>query len=113
ADVFSLATEKSHRVRTGALEFLTYLDPLPQTDAELSTLRHDIKLVRLYDGTLVGADGQSTAIIVGVPNSSDRLETYRDIQNLIAGLRPMPEDIRVTGAPIAESLLGTHILQDL
>jgi predicted RND superfamily exporter protein len=113
SDIFSLATEKSHRVRTGTMHFLDLLDPLPQTPAELSTLRDDVDRIRLYRGTLVSEDRKSTAIMVSVHNQEDRLAFFRRILDTLAGLGTIPEKIDVTGAPVAEALLGTHILEDL
>jgi len=113
SDIFSLATERGRRVRPGTLQFLKFLDPLPVTPAELATLREDVGLIGVYDGTLIAADKRATAIFVSVPGKLDRTWLYSQVQAAIDSLPSHAEEIEVTGAPIAESLLGTHILEDL
>ncbi len=112
-NVSSLDTESNYRVRTGTLKFRTLLEPLPQTRAQLDTLRADIRDIRLYDGTVIAFDDGAAAILVGVPAGVRRVEFYNRIQEIIAGLGQVPERIQVIGAPVAEALLGTHILGDL
>jgi len=113
ASVFSLATEVSDRVFPGTLRFRRFLDPIPQTPQELNTLRKDMGDVRLYDGTLISKDEKATAVMVGVPTGADRAVFYRRVQDIIAEQGTIPEKIDIIGAPVAEALLGAHILEDL
>lgn len=113
SDVFSLATEKGHRVKPGTLQFLRFFEPVPASPGQCATLRSDLRLIKIYDQVLVSADEKSTAILVGVPEGVDRIGLYRRIQEIIDSAPYKQDDIRVTGAPVAESLLGTHILEDL
>src|SRR5439155_11814190 len=77
--------------------------------------------IELYTGTFISKDGNSTAILVGAPSAIDRTDLYRHVLEIIAkprpagavGSPPSSDDISVTGAPVAESLLGIHILEDL
>lgn len=112
-NVVSLATEKTDRVRPGTLIFRTFLEPPPQTEADLLRIRDDTRAIELYTGTLVSYDESATAVYVGVPAGADRTEFYVRINEIIDALGPTPERIDVIGAPIAEALLGTHILEDL
>ncbi|QDV89587.1 MMPL family protein [Phycisphaerae bacterium RAS2] len=112
-DVASLATEKSHRVRTGTLDFLDMLDPLPQAPAELATLRDDVRRIELYRGTLVSRDERAAAIYVGVHEGADRLPLFHRIREVVRDCGVDPQIVHITGSPVAESLLGTHILEDL
>lgn len=111
--VSSLATEYSHRVKSGTLRNRRLLEPLPQTPRDLATLRGDVHKIGLYRGTIVSLDDKSAAIFVGVPPSLDRTETYRKILELVEAREPGQEQIDVIGAPVAEALLGSHILEDL
>lgn len=113
SDVISLATEKGHRVRQGTLSFLGLLDPLPQTPAELKQLREDIQSLRIYNGTLVSANEKATAIYIEVPERIDRLAFCARVQRILDGFGGDAEGMYLTGAPVAESLLGIHILEDL
>ncbi|MFH0980891.1 MAG: MMPL family transporter, partial [Planctomycetota bacterium] len=113
SDVTSLDTEHNYRVIQGTLRFRTFLDPLPQTRQELDALRADIRDIKLYDGTVIGFDDAFASILVGVPAQTGRAALYTRIQDIIAGLGEVPEEIHVIGAPVAEALLGTHILEDL
>ena len=112
-NVLSLATEHSDRVKPGTLIFRRFLDPLPGTRKELDLLRDDLRVIELYNGTLVSLDESATAIFVGVPGSIDRVEFHRAVGNLIEAQGDIPEEVHIIGPPVAESLLGTHILEDL
>lgn len=112
-NVVSLATEASFRFRPGTLMPQRLLEPPLKTPAELDRLRDDLDKIQVYTGTLVSADGKSTAILIGAPPAGDRTRFYEAILRIIAAQGPLPEDIAVTGAPVAEALLGLHILEDL
>ncbi len=112
ADVFSLHTEYSHRVIPGSLKARPLLEPLPDSRETLDRLRDDLRTYGLYDGTLIAKDEQATAILIGVPDGRDRSAFIRRIQEIVAGT-DTNDDIDLLGAPVAEGLLGTHILEDL
>ena len=123
ANVLSLATEPSFRLRPGSIFHQTLLEPPLESAAELQQLREDLRRIELYTGTFVSEDGHCTVILVGVPDKADREALYRSVLELTArtqrrlaespGKPFAPVDITVTGAPVAESLLGLHILEDL
>ncbi|MCP4661085.1 MAG: MMPL family transporter [bacterium] len=125
ADVMSLATEQGFRHQPGTLTFRTLLDPLPETPRELDELRDDLRRIELYEGTLVSRDGRGVAIFVGTPPERDRRALIREIRRIVAARAPPGspgggqmedspgERVEVLGAPVAESLLGSHILADL
>jgi predicted RND superfamily exporter protein len=117
-DVVSLATEHRHRVYPGTLNFRPFLDPPPDTPELLKLLDDDLRVARILDGTLISADRKAVTVLVGVPpldpaHPYDRVDLYRRVD---AAVQPFANDtdrIDVVGAPAAESLLGTHILEDL
>ncbi len=113
ASVSSIATERSDRVVPGTLEFTRFLEPVPSTPEEIATFRGDIDAVRLFSGTLISSDTKAATILVSIPEGRDRIELYRTLRALIAARGALPEDIHVLGAPVAEALLGHHILDDL
>lgn len=113
SNVISLATEPSFRKRPGSFMPQRLLEPPLKTRAELDQLRDDLRRIELYTGTLVSIDGHATAILIGTPANCDRTQFYMQIKKLIAARQPAPEAIAVTGAPVAESLLGIQILEDL
>ncbi|MCH7632212.1 MAG: MMPL family transporter [Planctomycetes bacterium] len=113
ASVFSLATESSDRVFPGTIRFRRFLEPLPTTRADLDRVRDDLRRIRLYNGTLVSSDKRATAVLVGIPQSANRLELLAAINETIAAHDLRGDRIHVIGAPVAEALLGTHILEDL
>ena len=112
ADVVSLATEHGFRFRQGTLQNRPLLEELPETPEELEQLRDDLRRIELYDGTLVGRDGRSTAILIGTPEDH-RQVFYRQVRELASKNVPSGHSIEVIGAPVAEALLGNHILADL
>jgi len=111
----SLATEPSFRFRPSTLVPQRVLEPPLKTTTELEQLREDLRKMRLYTGTLVSLDGHSTAILIGVPAGVDRTRLYGQVNSIVARKRQFhgSQEIDVTGAPAAESLLGIHILEDL
>ncbi|HSU57296.1 MAG TPA: MMPL family transporter [Candidatus Dormibacteraeota bacterium] len=113
SNVLSLATEPSFRLRPGTLIHENLLDRPLNTKPELDQLREDIRRIELYTGTFVGRDGKSTVILVGVPPDGERGKIYRQILELVSSKDSGEDEVMVTGAPVAEALLGVHILQDL
>lgn len=119
--VISLATEKTDRVFPGTLRQRGFLNPFPQTPADLDQLRADLERIRLYTGTIVSYDGSAAAILIGVraradagaSTRMDRSRYYEALREIIAAEGSIPEKVSVVGAPVAESLLGMHILDDL
>lgn len=111
--VSSLDTERTDRVYTGTLNFRPFLDPLPTTPEELDRLRADLRAVQLYDGVLVSRDAMHTCILVDQPDWLGREETIAFLHRAVAEQGDVPERIDVIGAPVAESLLGSHVLADL
>lgn len=113
--VQSLASEK--RLPPGEIDFVSLLEPLPTTAAELERLRRDVAAIDILDGTLVSRDGRSTAILVGVPGGAaagggDRPALYRAVRD-VALAHAGDDRIAVVGAPAAEAQLGEHVLGDL
>ncbi len=111
--VFSLATEYGDRVFPGTLDFRRLLEPVPSTPDECQQLREDLQVYRLYTGMLVSHDEKGAAILVGAAPGIDRVKLFGRLQELIAGRELVHEEVSVIGAPVAEALLGTHLLQDL
>jgi predicted RND superfamily exporter protein len=112
----SLETEYNFRVHPGTLNMRRLLDPMPQHAVELDELRRDIEAIGLYAGTVVSRDTPvpcCTAIFVGAPAGSDRIALYTAIRQITESQGDIPESISIIGAPVAEALLGTHILEDL
>ena len=113
ADVMSLATEPSFRMRPGTLIHKPMLEPSLKTNADLEQLRDDLHRIELYTGTFVSMDGRSTVVLVGVPSDADRAQFLGKVRQIIATKKTASDEIAVTGAPVAESLFGVQILEDL
>ena len=118
--VNSLATEKRDRVYPGTLDFRPFLDPPPTTPELVAEAREDVAAAAILDGTLVGLDGRSATVLVGVPPTppdggagSDRTALVRRVEAAVAPFRDGAHRISVVGAPVAETRLGEHILADL
>jgi predicted RND superfamily exporter protein len=125
--VTSLATEKRDRVYPGTLNFRPFLDVVPETPQDMELFRGDLEAIGILHGTLVSKDQSAVAILVGAPNvldrsgapggvnaaAADRVALCRRIVEVSEKFAAPGNRIRVVGAPMAESLLGIHILQDL
>ena len=125
--VTSLATEKRDRVYPGTLDFRRFLDAVPETAEDMATFRGDLEAIGILHGNLVSKDQSAVAILVGAPNvldrsgapggvnaaAADRVALCRRIVEAAGRFESPGNRVRVVGAPMAESLLGLHILQDL
>jgi uncharacterized protein len=115
--VASLATEHRDRVRPGTLEFLPFLEPLPETPEQMATLVGDVDAARILDGTLISLDRKAAAILVGSPSADggafDRTALVARIQEIAAPFEGGGDHVAIVGAPVAEALLGQHVIEDL
>lgn len=112
-NVVGLGTEYNDRVWPGTLRFRRFLEPFPTTREELQQLRKDLHEIALYRGTLVAEDDKSAAVMIGVPAEASRVSMYGAVGAMVDALDPGADRVRILGAPVAEALLGTHILEDL
>ena len=115
ADVVSLATEPGDHVRPGSFELLAWLDPLPSNDEAIAGLRKGLERTPIYRGTLLSSDtpASATVILLGVPEDCDRQALCASVESAVKGRALEQEEIHVVGAPVAESELGLHLLDDL
>ena len=110
--IVSLANQRGFR-GGGALQFRTFLETPRVTKAECEELRSDLGRIQLFTGTIVSHDGKLTALLVGAPPGMDRTRLFREVQRIVAPHQDAANTIAITGPPVAEALLGTHILEDL
>ena len=113
ASVRSLATEPSERFHPGTLNRRELLDPLPATPADMDRLRGEIADIGLLSGTLLSRDTRAAAILAGIAKGTDRTGIVARVRDVIAAADTAGHDVTVIGAPVAEALLGAHILEDL
>jgi uncharacterized protein len=125
--VMSLATERRERLDPGTgISFRTFLDPLPETAEGFALLRQDLARpsAAILRGVLISGDGRTAAVVAEVPGdpgdsaASDRDAVSRSevVRRILAAAKRLesPADrILIVGAPVAEVLLGDHILADL
>jgi uncharacterized protein len=125
--VTSLATEKRDRVYPGTLDFRPFLDEVPETPLQMEIFRGDLEAIDILRGNLVSKDRSAVAVLVGAPNvledgrrsrganaaAADRVALYQRIEAVARRFEAPGNKVLVVGAPVAESLLGTHILEDL
>lgn len=111
--VISLATEPGLHFTSGWGENLGLIEPALSDPDGPARLRKDLAGIEIYTGTLVSTDGTCAAILVGIPPGLNREQFYEEILGAIGKHRDGTNTIAVTGAPVAESLLGLHILEDL
>ncbi|MDJ0838026.1 MAG: MMPL family transporter [Acidobacteriota bacterium] len=110
--LLSLSTETGSRFKAGE-GFRTLLDPLPETPEEMRRLRDELERVGLYQGILFAESGQAAAILAGIGDDVDRSMLLDRLRQTLKPFRDAGPTISLIGAPVAESLLGNHILADL
>lgn len=113
--VVSLATEPGDHVRPGSLVLRAWLDPLPRNEADVAALRRGLEKASIYRGTLLSTDTppSASAVVVGVPRSCERETLLAEVRAIAARHATRDVDVLLVGAPVAESELGTHLLDDL
>ncbi|MDP7039520.1 MAG: MMPL family transporter, partial [Myxococcota bacterium] len=114
--IVSLATEKGSHTQPGTYNFLPYLEPPPRTSGRLSWLRKRLGELPLYAGTLISFDASATVILIDAPDGSSgvsRLALHGQLKTIVEELQVEGNKVVITGAPIAESLLGQHVMQSL
>lgn len=123
-EVMSLATERRERLDPGTGQsFQTFLNPLPRTAESLEWLRQDLAVpsAQIYRGIILSENDRAVAVVAEVPGgstadwqgSADRAAIVRRIVAVARHLETPSDRILVVGAPVAESKLGEHILDDL
>lgn len=112
-DLTSLATEIGLGFKKQGFGYRTLLDPLPETEAELEGLRDDIERIGLYRGTLISDDGSAAAVMLATPARGDRIALYHEVRRRAESASRNRWQVDVLGPPVAEALLGSHILADL
>jgi len=109
--IMSLASEGRDRVES--MDYSPFLLPLPQTQQDIAALRADIEAAPILKGTLVAPDYSGATILVQIPEGVDRLALYRKIQATATAIDAGDDRVHIVGAPVAEVLLGRHLLDDL
>lgn len=113
ANLVSLATENTFRLRPGTFLLRTFLEPPPETQEWTAQVRDDLRRIGIYQGVLVSEDGRATAVLVGTPPGIERSGFHHRLREAVAAVPPGGDAVDVVGAPVAETLLGSHILDDL
>jgi len=111
--VVSLATEPSDRFLPGTVTLRRLLDPVPDTPELLARLRQDMDTIGILDGTLVASDRRAATVLVGITQDVDRADLIATITRTAERFADAQTAVHVVGAPVAEALLGAHILADL
>lgn len=69
---------------------------------------------RFFDGLWISADRSAAAILVRLHPEADRRQLVRQTRRILDQEgRGRPETLHLAGAPVAEELLGEHVLGDL
>ena len=114
--VQSLATETRERRTSNRDEtFSGFLDPFPDDPEKLGWLREDLDRpsAQVLGGTLIAHDRRAAAVVVGIPESN-RQAVVEQLAATTRNVALAPADrVLVVGAPVAEVLLGRHMLEDL
>lgn len=111
--VVSMATEPSDRFASNSFTPRRLLDPLPDTPESMARLRRDLDTIGILDGTLVAADRSAATLLVGIAPGVERAALVQEVERVADGYADAKTTVHVVGAPVAEALLGLHILQDL
>jgi len=113
--VVSLVNARATRYAGGALRVDKLLDPMPQTDAELSALRKRVEADVMLGGKLVGRDAKHSLMVVR-PHRLTETGIDRVFERLSAIAREHNADgfaVEVGGVPALNYTLKRLALQDV
>lgn len=96
------------------IEIGTLLDEydLPDTDAELDTLKERVFSKDMYKGTIVSEDGTSTLIMFTLLEGADKQAVAKNIKTKITGL-DIPEKLYFGGLPFMMNDIADLIVSDI
>ncbi len=120
-DVVSLANVADMRGTEDVFDANDFLETIPASPSELERLRRRALANPLYEGTLLSADGQTTAIVVFTsipPPGSDRdIENeirvlLKSVNKILAPYRERGRRMAVAGWPVTTYYMGNYMEAD-
>ena len=85
---------------------------LPQTQAELDSLKDYINSKDMYSGTIVSKDGTATLIMFTILDDADKQAVARDVRNKVEQLN-LPEKVYYGGLPMMMNDIADLIMTDI
>lgn len=98
---------------SGVASLGTFLDPVPDDEAELEASLRRMRERPWTDGLLLARGGHAAAIYAPLAPGRARREVVEELDRWAAAHNDERFDLRLTGPVIAETLLGERILDDL
>jgi predicted RND superfamily exporter protein len=111
--VFSLATESNIKATDDGMLVRPFFDSLPQSEAELNSLKADINDFPLFRGNLVSKDGKATIIAMEILDETIVEKTYKDLQAIVASITKSDDiELHIAGEGAIAGYLGSYIDSD-
>ena len=113
-EVISIAVTDNITATADGLEVRPFMGTVPETPAELATLRAAIRGNPMYEGRLVSRDEQAAIIAAKVTEEVDRRKIFADVGALLDA-QTLPPDTRfvLAGRPVIEGALADLIVDEL
>ena len=112
-DVLSLATEAGvYFDAQGEPFFERLMTSVPTNVAGCEALKRDVFGYKLYQGTLVAADGSAACIVIRLQDERRADEVYRALRSLLATFPVNDERLVVAGEPAVRALMGKAVSDD-
>lgn len=112
ARVTSLSTINQIKSDEWGLEVTPFMEEVPETAAEIDSLRQRLFEDSTYIGQVVSANGKYGSVIAVVVEDAEYIEIYRELIRMRDALQG-PEEIHLTGTPIIMSYFENSIKSDL
>ena len=108
-DLMSVAeTDNISQGEAGSIRFEWMMKDAPATDAQALEIREKIQRLPLLNDTLVSSDGRAAAIYVPIESKDLSYPISQKIQALADEIDG-PDDIHITGLPVAEDTFGVEM----
>jgi uncharacterized protein len=108
-DVIAPSTVDAITPQQGAILFEWLMRTPPETQAQAAAIRDKARRVPFLDGTLLSEDGRAVCIYVPITSKDLSYGVYTALQEKVDQLPPGPEEVHITGLPVAEDTFGVQM----
>jgi predicted RND superfamily exporter protein len=112
-DLVSLSAVDNITGEDDVLDVKPFFEEPPATQSEAGAIRDLVFGNRMMLGSLVSRDGRSTLIIGELEEGFDKVELYRDLQDIVRTAPVTAERVVIAGRPLIEGEMGRLASADL
>jgi hydrophobe/amphiphile efflux-3 (HAE3) family protein len=113
ADLVSLSEVDDITGENDFLDVKPFFEEAPATQQEASAIREAVFANRMMLGSLVSRDGVATLVVGELHKGFDKVELYRDLQEIVRAAPVTGGRVVIAGRPVIEGEMGRLAANDL